>query len=62
MLSAPYRRLNSKLKVREVEIADLIVDLSDGVSLCPGPPLHLSFFPLTPAPRLTRICSALFTD
>jgi hypothetical protein len=32
------RRLNSKLKIRNVEIADLITDLSDGVRACPSRP------------------------
>lgn len=32
-----FRRLNSKLKVRKVEIKDLVTDLSDGVSICPPP-------------------------
>jgi hypothetical protein len=27
-----YRRLNSKLKTRDIEIQDLVKDLSDGVS------------------------------
>jgi len=34
-----HRRLNSKLKARDIEINDLITDLSDGVSraiLCAG--------------------------
>jgi hypothetical protein len=30
------RRLNSKLKIRNVEISDLITDLSDGVRAPPG--------------------------
>ena len=50
MLSAPYRRLNSKLKVREVEIADLILDLSDGVSLLPPTPSSSLFLPTYPCP------------
>ena len=35
-----YFRLNTKLEARELEIKDLVVDLSDGVSACRRWNLH----------------------
>lgn len=52
-----YHRLNSKLKARELEINDLILDLSDGVSILPT-----SFGPSTPFSRSTPARHSLFTN